>query len=164
MPVTLSSASEVAEAIDEELLLEDWLEFTRVRQTVAPGEDPCPVGFDAFSAGLPDLFDRPSPYTGNSSGEEEGNVNEPGSTSSGEEEGNMNEPAGTSSGEEEEIVNEPQRRIYEHSVPGPCSYLSVGQSFHGTQRMSSSRGRVDEDWEVVVRIQVSNLLPVSVYY
>eukprot|EP00798_Chlamydomonas_sp_ICE-L_P015675 gene15672-21779_t len=70
-------------------------------------------------------------------------------------------PPTSTSAEEEESLQEPSLSVRELKIPGPCSFLSPGQSFYGSQRMSSSLGRAAEDWEVVVKIQ--SVVPSSGY-
>lgn len=58
---------------------------------------------------------------------------------------------------DEEMDEEVEDTLLPESIPGPgpCSFLTVGQSFAGSQRLSSvSAARSAEDWKLVVRIQV----------
>lgn len=38
--------------------------------------------------------------------------------------------------------------------PQPCSFLQPGQTFTGSQRVSRSQTSLQEDWSVVVTVQV----------
>lgn len=57
----------------------------------------------------------------------------------------------------DEDVAGPQPLPSDFECPEPCCFLSVGQSFQGTQRLTQSMGRQrGENWQVNVRVQGCN--------